>query len=55
VLAWSARHAGIQIFTSGGFILLKSASSKGAIRLSGGTYRGVRVASRAGWSIELKK
>jgi hypothetical protein len=54
VLLWSARHRGIQIFTSNGFILVKSGAPSGAIRLSAGTYRGVRVASTAGWSIELR-
>jgi len=54
VLAWSAGHPGMQIFTSSGFILVDSNASSGAIRLSAGTYRGVRVAARAAWAIELR-
>jgi len=54
VLEWSAQHPAIQIFTSNGFMLVNSKAPKGSIRLAGGTYRGVRVASHASWSIELR-
>jgi hypothetical protein len=54
VLVWSAQHAPIQVFTSTGFILLNSSSLTGSTKLSGGTYRGVRVASHAGWSLQLR-
>ena len=53
-LVWRARRSGIQIFTSSGFMLVNSPSTTGAIRLSHGTYRDVRVASGAGWLIELR-
>ncbi len=54
VLVWNAQHPPIQIFTSSGFVLVNSMSPNGSIQLSGGSYQGVRVASHAGWSIELR-
>lgn len=54
LLVWSARQPAIQIFTSNGFMLVNSKAPNGFIRLAGGTYRGVRVASPASWSIELR-
>jgi hypothetical protein len=54
VLSWHAARAPIQIFTSSGFLLVQSGASNGSVRLSKGTYRGVRVATHAGWSIELR-
>jgi hypothetical protein len=54
VLVWNARHPGIQIFTSNGFMLVNSRSPTGAVRLSRGTYRRVRVSSAAHWSVELR-
>jgi hypothetical protein len=53
VLVWQARHPTIQIFAANGFILVSSGAASGSIHLSRGTYRGLRVATRAGWSIEL--
>ncbi|HXP99926.1 MAG TPA: hypothetical protein VN845_07670 [Solirubrobacteraceae bacterium] len=53
VLVWGAQHPPIQIFTAKGFILVSSSTPSGHIRLSRGTYAGVRVATRAAWSIEL--
>jgi hypothetical protein len=53
-LEWHAGHPGIQIFTSSGFVLVNSQAPTGFIRLAHGTYRGVRVASGAGWVIELR-
>jgi hypothetical protein len=53
-LVWRADHPPIQIFTSSGFMLVNSQAASGAMRLSRGSYRGVRVASRAGWTIELR-
>jgi hypothetical protein len=54
VLLWRAQHPAIQIFTAKGFMLVSSHASSGGIQLSRGTYPGMRVASRAGWSIELR-
>jgi hypothetical protein len=54
VLSWHVQHGPIQIFTSSGFLLVQSQQPNGSVRLSRGTYRGVRVASHAGWSIELR-
>lgn len=54
VLSWHAQQGPIQIFTSRGFLLAQSSAAHGSVRLSKGTYRGVRVASHAGWSIELR-
>jgi hypothetical protein len=54
VLVWNARHPAIQIFTAEGFMLVNSKLPNGAVQLSAGTYRGVRVASGAHWSIELR-
>jgi hypothetical protein len=53
-LLWNAQHAGIQIFTSNGFQLVNTRSQTGAVRLSSGTYRAVRVSSAAGWTVELR-
>ncbi len=53
-LAWKAQHPPIQIFTAKGFILVNSTAPSGVTRLSRGTYRGMRVASHAGWSVELR-
>jgi hypothetical protein len=52
-LVWKAQRAPIQVFTAKGFILVNSTAPSGVTRLSQGTYRGVRVASHAGWSLEL--
>lgn len=54
VLIWHAQRTPIQIFTSSGFLLVQSGTANGSVRLSKGTYRGARVATRAGWSIELR-
>ena len=43
VVACSQPH--IQIFTANGFMLVNSRSTTGSVRVSRGTYRGVRVAS----------
>lgn len=53
-LVWKAQHPPIQIFTTKGFILVNSTAPTGVTRLSAGTYRRMRVASHAGWSIELR-
>ncbi len=53
-LVWRADHPPIQIFTTSGFILVNGQAASGTIRLSRGTYRGVRVASREGWTIALR-
>lgn len=53
-LVWQAGHAPIQIFAANGFMLVNSQAPHGSIRLSRGTYRGVRVATHARWSIELR-
>lgn len=54
VLVWSAQHPSIQIFTANEFILVSSRASSGSIQLSRGTYPGMRVATHAGWSIQLR-
>jgi hypothetical protein len=54
VLAWSAGQPPMQIFTSRGFLLVNSKGSSGTVRLARGTYRGVRVASRGSWVVELR-
>ncbi|HTA15997.1 MAG TPA: hypothetical protein VK781_14160 [Solirubrobacteraceae bacterium] len=53
VLAWSAQHPPIQIFTTHGFLLVSSHSSSGTVQLARGVYSGLRVASHGGWSIAL--
>jgi len=53
-LVWNANHAGVQIFTSNGFMLVNSRSASGAVRLSRGTYRGVRISAAGRWSVELR-
>jgi hypothetical protein len=54
VLYWRAARAPIQIFAANGFMLVRGSAPSGSIRLSRGTYRSVRVATRASWSIELR-
>lgn len=54
VLVWRAQHPAIQIFTARGFMLVSSSAPSGSIQISRGTYPGMRVATRAGWSIELR-
>jgi hypothetical protein len=53
-LLWSVHHAGVQIFTSNGFMLVNSHFPAGAVRLSRGTYRGVRVSTAGSWVIVLR-
>jgi hypothetical protein len=53
-LVWRVDHPPIQIFTSSGFMLVNSQAASGTIRVSRGTYHGVRVASGEGWTIELR-
>jgi hypothetical protein len=54
VLAWSAQHPPIQIFTTHGFILVSSHAPAGSVQLSRGTYSGLRVAAHGSWSIVLR-
>ncbi len=54
LLVWSAQRPAIQIFTATGFILVNSKATSGRIQLSRGTYRGMRVATHASWSIQLR-
>jgi hypothetical protein len=54
VLAWTAERPAIQIFSAGGFLIESGHAHSGAVGLARGTYRGVRVASRSGWSVELR-
>jgi hypothetical protein len=54
VLVWSAHSGRIQIFTASGFMLVNSQSATGSVRLARGTYSGVRVATAASWSLELR-
>ena len=54
LLSWRATQPHIQIFTANGFMLVNSRSTTGTVRVSRGTYRGVRVSSAARWSVELR-
>lgn len=54
VLEWRTARAPIQIFAANGFMLVNSPAPSGSIHLSRGTYRSVRVATHASWSIELR-
>jgi hypothetical protein len=54
LLSWRATQPHIQIFTVNGFMLVNSRSTTGTVRVSRGTYRGVRVSSAARWSVELR-
>jgi hypothetical protein len=54
VLEWRTARGPIQIFAANGFMLVNSSSPSGSIHLSRGTYRSVRVATHANWSIELR-
>jgi hypothetical protein len=54
VLQWRTARAPIQIFAANGFMLVNSTAPSGSIHLSRGTYRSVRVAAHASWSIELR-
>lgn len=54
VLVWGAQRPPIQIFTAKGFILVSSGASSGSVVLRRGKYTDVRVASHAGWTIEMR-
>ncbi len=54
VLVWKAQHPSIQIFTARGFMLVSSGAPSGSVQLRRGAYQGVRVATHAGWTIELR-
>jgi hypothetical protein len=54
VLQWRTARAPIQIFAANGFMLVNSSAPSGSIHLSRGTYRSVRVAAHASWSVELR-
>jgi hypothetical protein len=54
VLAWRIQRPPVQIFTANRFILVNSHASTGDVRLSRGTYPGVRIAAKAAWTIELR-
>jgi hypothetical protein len=54
VLSWNAARPPIQIFTARGFLLVSSHAASGSVQLSRGTYTGMRVATHAGWTIELR-
>jgi len=53
-LTWSTTKPKIQVFTSLGFVLVNSHKTTGSIKLSKGTYRGVRVASPGTWTVLLR-
>jgi hypothetical protein len=54
VLQWRTARPPIQIFAANGFMLVDSSAPSGSIHLSRGTYRSVRVAAHASWSVELR-
>jgi hypothetical protein len=54
VLVWKTQHPAIQIFTANRFLLVSSHASSGSVVLRRGKYTSVRVASRSGWTIELR-
>jgi len=54
VLVWRAQRPPLQIFAANRFILVSSHAFAGNVKLARGSYPGVRVASHAAWTIELR-
>lgn len=53
ILTWRTAAAPIEIYTSRGFLLLRSAARHGSVRVLKGTYRDVRVVCSGQWSLHL--
>ncbi|MGA2929947.1 MAG: hypothetical protein ABSG43_28960 [Solirubrobacteraceae bacterium] len=54
VLQWSTTVGPIQIFNTHGFLLVNSSAATGRVRLARGEYKGLRVAARGHWTIQLR-
>ncbi len=54
VLQWNTASPAIEIFTAQGFRLVASPASSGRVRLTPGEYRGLRVATKGPWTIQLR-
>ena len=54
VLQWNGSGSPVEIFTAQGFRLVSSAASSGRVKLTPGEYRGVRIATKGPWTIELR-
>ena len=53
VLEWSTTKPPIQMFTTRGFLLLNSPSATGSVRLAHGIYKGLHVATRGTWTLQI--
>jgi hypothetical protein len=54
VLQWSTSSHPVQLSVANGFLLLASPARAGRIKLPPGKYPGLRIATRHGWSVELR-
>jgi hypothetical protein len=54
VVGWNAARPPIQIFSRQGILLLSSDRRTGRVRLGAGEYRGLRIATRGHWAIQLR-
>lgn len=54
VLQWSTTAGPIQIFGTHGFLLVNSNATTGRVRLARGDYKGLRVAAKGHWTIQVR-
>jgi len=54
VLEWSTTTPPIQVFALHGFLLVNSNSATGRVRLARGEYKGLRVATKGHWTIQVR-
>ncbi len=54
VLQWSTTAGTFQIFNTHGFVLVDSNATTGRVRLARGDYKGLRVAAKGHWTIQLR-
>jgi hypothetical protein len=54
VLQWSITAGSIQIFNTRGFVLVDSNALTGRVRLARGLYKGLRVAAKGHWTVEVR-
>ena len=54
VLEWSTTTPPIQVFAPHGFLLVNSNFATGRVRLARGEYKGLRVATKGHWTIQVR-
>ena len=53
VLRWSTTKPPLQIFDSRGFLVVDSQSATGSVRLARGSYKGLRIATKGHWTVQV--